>query len=347
MKYNPLGRTEITVSEICLGTMTWGSQNTEAEGHEQMDYAVEQGVNFFDTAELYPVTPLRAETYGDTERIIGSWFAKRQKRDDIILATKVAGPGRPYIEKGAGYSPGKIKRACEKSLQRLKTDYIDLYQIHWPNRAHYHFRHLWNFAPEREDGQKAQDDIQMILEALAELIKEGKIRHVGLSNETAWGSAQYVKLAEASGLPRPVSIQNEYSLLNRLFDLDLAEVSVREDVGLLAFSPLAAGILSGKYADGAVPEGSRMTLNPDMNGRYTTYSKQAIDAYLDIAARHGLVPSQMAIAYCLQRAFMTSAIIGATSMPQLKENIGAKDVSLSEEVLTDIAGIYRQWPMPI
>ena len=347
MKYNPLGRTEITVSDICLGTMTWGSQNTEAEGHEQMDYAVEQGVNFFDTAELYPVTPLRAETYGDTERIIGSWFAKRQKRDDIILATKVAGPGRPYIEKGAGYSPGKIKRACEKSLQRLKTDYIDLYQIHWPNRAHYHFRHLWNFAPEREDGQKAQDDIQMILEALAELIKEGKIRHVGLSNETAWGSAQYVKLAEASGLPRPVSIQNEYSLLNRLFDLDLAEVSVREDVGLLAFSPLAAGILSGKYADGAVPEGSRMTLNPDMNGRYTTYSKQAIDAYLDIAARHGLVPSQMAIAYCLQRAFMTSAIIGATSMPQLKENIGAKDVSLSEEVLTDIAGIYRQWPMPI
>ncbi len=341
MELRILGKSDIHISPIIMGTWQAGKDMwtgiDDAETAKGIRAAFEAGITTFDSAEAYGK--------GHSERILGE--ALKDVRDQAVYATKVAGPGRPYIEEGAGYSPGKIKRACEKSLQRLQTDYIDLYQIHWPNRAHYHFRHLWNFAPEREDGQKAQDDIQMILEALAELIKEGKIRHVGLSNETAWGSAQYVKLAEASGLPRPVSIQNEYSLLNRLFDLDLAEVSVREDVGLLAFSPLAAGILSGKYADGAVPEGSRMTLNPDMNGRYTTYSKQAIDAYLDIAARHGLVPSQMAIAYCLQRAFMTSAIIGATSMPQLKENIGAKDVSLSEEVLTDIAGIYRQWPMPI
>lgn len=347
MKYNPLGRTDIKVSEICLGTMTWGTQNTEAEGHEQMDYAVSQGVNFFDTAELYPVTPLSAETYGDTETIIGTWFAARQKRDDIVLATKVAGPGRPYIEDGAGFSPGKIKRACEKSLKRLQTDYIDLYQIHWPNRGHYHFRNHWNYAPENANGQQAIDDIAMILETVAELIKEGKVREIGLSNETAFGTSQYARLAEGSGLPRPVSIQNEYSLLHRLYDLDMAEVSIHEDVGLLAFSPLAAGALSGKYEDGNVPEGSRMALNPDLNGRYTEFSKPAISAYLDIAQRHNLEPAQMALAFCLQRAFMTSAIIGATSMEQLKINIAAKDVVLSDEINSDIAEVYRKWPMPM
>lgn len=347
MKYNPLGRTDIKVSEICLGTMTWGTQNTEAEGHEQMDYAVSQGVNFFDTAELYPVTPLSAETYGDTETIIGKWFAARQKRDDIVLATKVAGPGRPYIENGDGYSPGKIKRACEKSLKRLQTDYIDLYQIHWPNRGHYHFRQHWNFAPENTNGQQAKDDIAMILETLAELVKEGKVRQIGLSNETAFGTAQYVKMAESSGLPRPVSIQNEYSLLCRHFDLDLAEVAIHEDVGLLAFSPLAAGVLTGKYEGGKVPAGSRMTLNPDMNGRYTEFSKPAVSAYLDVARRYNLDPAQMAIAFCLDRAFMTSAIIGATSMEQLRLNIAAKDVTLSEEVKAAIANVYRRWPVPI
>lgn len=347
MKYNPLGRTDIKVSEICLGTMTWGTQNTEAEGHEQMDYAVSQGVNFFDTAELYPVTPLSEETYGDTETIIGTWFAKRQKRDDIILATKVAGPGRPYIEDGAGYSPGKIKRACEKSLKRLQTDYIDLYQIHWPNRGHYHFRNHWNYAPENTTEQQAKDDIAMILETLAELIKEGKVREFGLSNESAFGTLQYVKLAEKFDLPRPVSIQNEYSLLCRLFDLDMAEPSLHEDVGLLAFSPLAAGVLTGKYENGVVPEGSRMTVSSDMSGRYNEFSKPAVAAYLDIAKRHNLDPAQMALAFCLQRAFMTSAIIGATSVDQLKTNIAAKDVVLSEEVKAEIAGVHRKWPMPI
>lgn len=347
MKFNPLGRSGIKVSEICLGTMTWGSQNSEAEGHEQMDYAVSQGVNFFDTAELYPVTPLSADTYGDTERIIGSWFAARKKRDDIILATKVAGPGRPYIENGDGFSPGKIKRACENSLKRLQTDYIDLYQVHWPNRTSYHFRQHWNFAPENTPSQKARDDIAMILETLAELIKEGKVREIGLSNETAFGATHYVKLAEAKGLPRVASMQNEYSLLSRLYDLDLAEISVHEDVGLLAWSPLAAGILSGKYASGEVPEGSRMALNPDMNGRYTDHSKPALAAYLEVARRHDLIPAQMAIAFCLQRAFMTSAIIGATSMPQLKDNIAAKDVVLSDEVKAEIADIYRKWPVPM
>lgn len=347
MKYNPLGRTDIKVSEICLGTMTWGTQNTEAEGHEQMDYAVSQGVNFFDTAELYPVTPIGPETYGDTETIIGTWFAARKKRDDIVLATKVAGPGRPYIENGDGYSPGKIKRACEKSLKRLQTDYIDLYQIHWPNRGHYHFRQHWNFTPENTSAQQARDDIAMILETLAELVKEGKIRQIGLSNETAFGTSQYVKMSEQHDLPRPVSIQNEYSLLCRLFDLDMSETSLHEDVGLLAFSPLAAGILSGKYEDGTVPAGSRLSLNPDMNGRYTEHSKPALSAYLEIAKRFNLVPEQMALAFCLQRAFMTSAIIGATSMEQLKTNIAAKDVVLDDDVKTAIAEVYRKWPVPI
>lgn len=347
MKYNPLGRTGINVSEICLGTMTWGTQNTEAEGHEQMDYAVGEGVNFFDTAELYPVTPLSAETYGDTERIIGTWFAGRGKRDDIVLATKVAGPGRPYIENGDGYSPGKIKRACEASLKRLQTDYIDLYQVHWPNRGSYHFRQNWGFGPENDDSTQAKDDIAMILETLAELVSEGKVRHIGLSNESAWGTAQYLKLAEQKGLPRIASMQSEYSLMLRLYDLDMAELSMHEDVGLLAWSPLAAGILSGKYEGGNIPAGSRMTLNPDMNGRYTDHSRPALDAYLAIARKHGLDPSQMALAFCLSRAFMTSAIIGATSMEQLKTNIAAKDVSLSDAVITEIADVYRQWPVPI
>lgn len=347
MKYNPLGRTDVKVSEICLGTMTWGSQNSEAEGHEQMDYAVSQGVNFFDAAELYPVTPISPKTQGDTEAIIGTWFANRGKRDDIILATKVAGPGRAYIENGDPLNPGKIRRACEASLKRLQTDYIDLYQIHWPNRNSYNFRQSWKFAPDKEDPQKCKDDIAMILETLATLIDEGKVRHVGLSNETTWGAAHYVKAAENAGLPRIASVQNEYSLMHRLFDLDFAELSHQEDVGLLAYSPLACGMLSGKYDNGALPDNSRRTIYPDIHGRWSDRSVPVMHAYNEIARRHGLDPAQMALAFCISRPFMTSTIIGATTMDQLKANIGAKDVTLSDAVMKEIFDVYQSSPIPL
>lgn len=347
MKYNPLGRTDIKVSEICLGTMTWGEQNTESEGHAQMDYAAAQGVNFFDTAELYPVIPVRAQTHGDTEQIIGNWFSKRGKRDDIILATKVGGPGPQHLANANGYSATGIKQACEGSLMRLKTDYVDLYQVHWPNRSSYHFRQTWTFAPENEDSQKCKDDIAMILSALADLVKEGKVRQIGLSNESSWGTAQYLKLADEHNLPRIVTIQNEYNLMDRIYDLDLAELSIHEDVGCMCFSPLAAGMLSGKYANGTIPEGSRRSREDSLSGRYTERSMPALNAYLDIARRHNLDPSHMAIRFCIDRPFMTSTIIGATSMDQLKTNIAAKDMKLSEAVLQEISEVYKKWPIPM
>lgn len=347
MKYRKLGRTGLDVSAICLGTMTWGSQNTEAEGHRQMDYAVGQGVNFFDTAELYPTTPASADTVGDTESIIGTWFAGRGKRDDIVLASKVAGGGRAWIDDGANLSAAKVRRACERSLKRLQTDYIDLYQVHWPDRQTYHFRKSWFWKPEDHDRQQTLDVIAEVMGELDALVKEGKVRHVGLSNETAWGTMQYLKLSEQKGFPRIQSIQNEYSLLHRLFDTDLAEVAAHEDVGLLAFSPLAAGLLSGKYRTGEVPDGTRLSMQPDLNGRYQERSKPALEAYLAVADRHGLDPAQMALAFCLSRPFMTAAIIGATSMEQLKTNIGAVDVELDDAVLDDILEIYQRHTVPM
>jgi aryl-alcohol dehydrogenase-like predicted oxidoreductase len=347
MKYRKLGRTGLDVSAICLGTMTWGSQNSEAEGHEQMDYAVGQGVNFFDTAELYPTTPNSADTWGDTEAIIGTWFEKRKKRDDIVLASKVAGSGRPYIDDGADFSAGKIRRACERSLKRLRTDYIDLYQLHWPDRQTYHFRRTWSWKPQDHDVAGTLDTFAESMETLAALVKEGKVRHVGLSNETAWGTMRYLKLCEDNGWPRIASIQNEYSLLHRIFDTDLAEVALHEDIGLLAFSPLAAGILSGKYRSGAIPPGSRMTLQDNLNGRYQERSKPALEAYLQVADRHGLDPAQMALAFALSRPFMTAVIIGATTMQQLKTNIASVDLELSDDVLADILEVYKRYPVPM
>lgn len=347
MQYRTLGRTGLNVSAICLGTMTWGSQNSQAEAHEQMDHAVAEGINFFDTAELYPTTPASAQTWGATEEHIGAWFAKRGKRDDIVLATKAAGPGRKWIDDGAELSAEKIRTACERSLKRLRTDYIDLYQLHWPNRSSYHFRKTWTFAPEREDRQKTLADIEEALATLDELVKEGKIRHVGLSNETAWGTMKYLGLAERNGWPRVQSIQNEYSLLHRVFDTDLAELSFNEDVGLLAYSPLAAGVLSGKYRGGAVPPGTRMSMQPDLNGRYSDRSKPALEDYLAVAEKHGLDPAQMALAFCLSRPFMTSVIIGATSMEQLKTDIGAVHVDLDSETLADIEAIHKRYPIPM
>jgi aryl-alcohol dehydrogenase-like predicted oxidoreductase len=347
MKMNPLGRTGMSVSEICLGTMTWGEQNTEAEGHEQMDYALDQGVNFIDTAEMYSTVPIRAETQGRTEEIIGTWIAGSGRRDDIILATKMTGDGISWVRDGQGYTRSSVMEAVDGSLGRLKTDYIDLYQLHWPNRGSYHFRKHWAFDASQQDKSKATDDIHETLLGLDDAVKAGKIRAVGLSNESAWGTMQFVRLAEQHNLPRVASIQNEYNLICRLFDTDLAEVAHHEDVGLLAFSPLAAGILSGKYQGGAAPDGSRRSIQADLGGRWGPATEAATAAYLDVAAKHGLDPSQMAIAFCLTRPFMTSAIIGATKMDQLKICIGAKDLTLTDAVMEDIATVRRAHPMPI
>jgi len=347
MKYNPLGRTGISVSEICLGTMTWGSQNSEQDAHDQLDYAFSEGVDFIDTAELYPTTPLSPETYGDTERFIGSWMKARGNRDRIVLASKVAGPGRPYIRGGAPMSRAGILEAIDNSLSRLKTDYLDLYQLHWPNRGHYHFRNAWSYEPSRQDCATVAAELLEILETVGELVKAGKVRALGLSNDTAWGTMQLLKLSEEKGLPRVASIQNEYNLLYRAYDLDFAEVSHHEDIGLLAYSPLAAGLLTGKYLDGARPEGSRLTKNGDLGGRYQPLQEPAVRAYVELAKENGLDPAQMALAFCLTRPFMASVIIGATTMEQLKTDIAAKDVTLSTEVMNGIRRIHRLYPAPM
>lgn len=347
MKYNPLGRTGISVSEICLGTMTWGSQNSEQEAHDQLDYAVSRGVNFIDTAELYPTTPLSPETYGDTERFIGSWIKTRGNRDKIVLASKVAGPGRPYIRGGEPMNRAAILAAADASLSRLKTDYLDLYQLHWPNRGHYHFRNAWSYDPSRQDREQVAADLLEALEAVGDLVKAGKVRALGLSNDTAWGTMRMLQLAGEKGLPRVASIQNEYNLLYRTHDLDLAELSHHEDVGLLAYSPLAAGLLTGKYLDGARPEGSRMTKTGDLGGRYQPLQEPAVRAYVDLAKEHGLDPAQMALAFCLSRPFTASIIIGATSMEQLKTDIAAADLTLSPEVMSGIRRLHRLYPATI
>ncbi|MCM2400232.1 aldo/keto reductase [Rhizobium sp. S153] len=347
MKYNQLGRTGISVSEICLGTMTWGSQNTEAEAFAQMDYAFDQGINFFDTAELYPTTPPSAATYTLTESYIGNWIEKSGKRKDLILATKIAGSGRPWIREGRPINGVTIHEAVDASLKRLKTDYIDLYQVHWPNRGHFHFRQTWTFDAFKQDRENTIADMVEKLEALNDCVKAGKIRAIGLSNESTWGTQKYLTLAEERDLPRVATIQNEYNLLYRHFDLDLAELSCHEGVGLLAYSPLAAGLLTGKYLGGQKPAGSRGAINGDLGGRLQPLQEPAVRAYVDIARKHGIDPALMALAFCLTRPFMTSVIIGATSMEQLKTDVGAADLTLSDEILKEIAKVHRQYPAPI
>jgi aryl-alcohol dehydrogenase-like predicted oxidoreductase len=340
MKYNKLGRTGLNVSEICLGTMTWGCQNTEAEAHEQMDYAIDQGVNFFDTAELYAVPPA-PETQGKTEEFIGTWFKKTGHRDKIILASKVAGAGMPWIRGGDKLSRQAIETAVEGSLTRLQTDHIDLYQLHWPNRPTYRFGNHsvdWHLT----DYDKEKASIIECLEALDGLVKAGKVRHIGLSNDTSWGVMTFVNEAEKRGLSRVASIQNEYSLLWRWFDKDLAETAAAEDVGLLAYSSLVAGAISGKYLDGARPAGTRWAIDSRVMHRDTPESQAAIRDYIALAQKHGLDVCQMALAWCLTRPFMTSVIIGATKMDQLKTDIAAKDVQLSQEVLDEIETLYRK-----
>lgn len=346
MRMNPLGRSGLEVSALCLGSMSWGSQNSAPEGHAQIDRALERGVNFIDTAEMYPVNPTLKETTGRSEEIIGDWFAKSGRRGDVILATKHSGEGFMNAREGAPISSATIPETVEGSLRRLRTDHIDLYQFHWPNRGSYMFRKNWHFDPSSQDRDATIAHMEDTLEALQKQVDKGNIRHFGLSNESAWGTAQWLRLAEARGWPRVASVQNEYSLMCRLFDTDMAELCVNEDVGLLAFSPLAAGLLSGKYQGGAVPEGSRRCLNKTLGGRITERAFGAVDAYLEVARKHGLEPVQMALAWCLSRPFMCSAIFGATSLEQLDHALDAGDMELSSEVLEDIDAAHRAHPMP-
>ena len=346
MKMNALGRTGIEVSELCLGSMTWGTQNTAEEAHDQIDRSLDVGINFIDTAEMYPVNPVSEETVGRTERIIGLWFERDARREDVVLATKHSGEGMAAVRDGAPITSQTIPEAVEGSLRRLKTDYIDLYQFHWPNRGSYMFRKNWNYDPSGQLMLDTRHHMEDTLEALQKEVKRGTIRAFGLSNESAWGTTKWLEVAERVGGPRVASVQNEYSLMCRLYDTDMAEMSIQEDVPLLAFSPLAAGLLTGKYQGGAVPAGSRMSLNDTLGGRRSDRAFEAVNAYLEVAAKHDLDPTQMALAWCKTRPFMGSVIFGSTTMAQLEVCLGALELELSEEVLQDISAAHRAHPMP-
>ncbi len=345
MDYRELGRTGVNISSLCLGTMTFGQQNSEAEGHAQMDYAFDRGINIFDASEIYPIPP-KAETKGRTEAIIGSWLQARKARDKVLIATKVAGRGkmtwlRNDEKRATRQSPAQITEAVEASLKRLNTDYIDLYQLHWPDRPMRIFEGL-DYLHLEGDSHPIHD----ILGTLGKLVTDGKVRFVGLSNETPWGTMSFLMASERHGLPRPVSIQNAYNLVNRSFEIGLSEISYREQVSLLAYSPLGQGYLSGKYEDGTLPSGSRKALF-DRLGRYEQGNgPEAISTYVALARRHGLDPAQMAIAFAVSRPFVTSTIIGATTMDQLRTDIAAAELTLPEAVLADIEQVHLDYPNP-
>ncbi|BES72526.1 NADP(H)-dependent aldo-keto reductase [Marinobacter nanhaiticus D15-8W] len=343
MQKRKLGQTDLEVSLICLGTMTWGEQNSEAEAFEQLDYAVDAGINFIDAAEMYPVPP-RAETQGATETCLGNWLKRRGRRDDLVIASKVAGPGNGlgYLRDGPRLTRKHIHQAVDASLDRLQTDYIDLYQVHWPDRSTNFFGQLGY----RHDTDETATPIEETLEALAELVEAGKVRHVGLSNETPWGTMRYLQVAKERGWPRMVSIQNPYNLLNRSFEVGLAEIAHREQVGLLAYSPLAFGVLSGKYLGGKRPQGARLTLFERFQRYSSDQVEAATQAYAELAAQHGLSLTHLALAYVNSRDFLTSNIIGATTMEQLRENIDSAQVTLSEDVLKGIEAIHKDFTYP-
>ena len=343
MQYRPLGNTDLTLSALTLGTMTWGEQNTEKEAHTQIDLALDAGVNCLDAAEMYPVPP-KADTQGRTEAYIGSWLASKQQRDRVIIATKITGPGESfhYLRNGTRLNRQQILDAADASLKRLQTDYIDLYQLHWPERQTNFFGKL---------GYRHQQDDQAIpieetLRACEELISSGKVRHIGISNETPWGLHEYLRLSDVHSLPRVVSVQNPYNLLNRTYEVGMAEMSIREQVGLLAYSPLAFGVLSGKYLGGQRPAGARLTLFERFQ-RYTSpLAEQVTKAYVELAHQHNLSPAQMALAFVTQQPFVTSNIISATSLEQLQENLDASEIQLSDELLNAIDHIHTQHPNP-
>jgi aryl-alcohol dehydrogenase-like predicted oxidoreductase len=344
MKYTTLPNTNIKVSKICLGTMTFGQQNTESEGHSQMDYALENGVNFFDTAEMYSI-PGKQETYGSTEKIIGSWFKKTGKREEVVLASKIAGPNPifGYMREKLDFSPASIQYALDNSLQRLQTDYIDLYQLHWPERK-------TNFFGQR--GYKVQNDdawednIHAVLEALDGFVKAGKIKQIGVSNENPWGMMRFLEESKYNNLPRIKTIQNPYSLLNRLFENASAEVCLRENVGLLAYSPMAFGVLSGKFLTGESHPNARLSLFPQYSRYSSAQCAEATRLYQEVAHKHGLTLTQLALAFVEQQPFLTSTIIGATTMEQLKENIDTIKVTLSEDILKAIDAVQAIIPDP-
>lgn len=343
MQYRRLGRSDIQVSALCLGTMTFGEQNTEQEAHQQLDMALAAGINFIDCAEMYPVPP-KPETQGRTEQYIGSWLKARGNRDQIILATKITGPAEwsNHIREHIGFDRRNIEAAIDGSLKRLQTDYIDLYQLHWPERRTNFFGMLGYHYPNAALGTPVEETLTI----LKELIDAGKIRHIGISNETPWGMMRFLRAADSLGLPRIVSIQNPYSLLNRSFEVGLAEFSHREDVGLLAYSPLGFGVLSGKYLGGAKPPGSRLALYERFS-RYTSdHANAAVQAYVDLARQHQLDPAQMALAYVTSRPFTTSNIIGATTLAQLESNIGSADLALPDDVIAGIEEIHQRYTYP-
>ena len=343
MKYTTLPGTDIKVSKICLGTMTFGNQNTESEGFDQMDLALEKGVNFFDTAELYPV-PANAKTQGETERIMGNWFHKTGNRSKIILATKAAGPGAytAHIRDNISFNKKNITEALDNSLKRLQTDYVDLYQLHWPER-------MTNFFGQRGYFHNPKDpwveNFEEALETLDELIKAGKIRQIGISNEAPWGLMRYLELSK-KGLPKTITIQNPYSLLTRVFEIGNSEICLRENVGLLAYSPLGFGRLTGKYRGGHNLDKARLTVFPNMARYNSDQSIEATERYYQIAQNHGISLTQMALAFVNQQPFLTSNIIGATNLDQLQENIGSIELSLSKELLKEIEAVHSQIPNP-
>ena len=344
MNYKKLGNTDLVVSTICLGTMTWGEQNTMEEGFEQMDYALDQDINFFDAAEMYP-SPCRKETYGETEKIIGHWFSERKNRDKIILASKISGPGMDYIRGGGlQFSEKNISIAIENSLKRLKTDYIDLYQLHWPERKTNFFGRL---GYEHREDSNEWNDFEKILITLEKFIKQGKIRYIGLSNETSWGLSKFLEISKLKTLPKMMSVQNPYNLLCRTYEIGLAKISIREKSGLLAYSPLAGGFLTGKYRNNNLPENSRQKLFGDY---YTRYSKPnasiVIEKYFNIAKKYNLDFAQMAIKFCEIQKFVTSVIIGATTMEQLKIDIESVNVNLTEEINKKINDVQIIYPNP-
>jgi len=344
MKFRRLGKTNIKVSNICLGSMNWGEQNSEEEGHSQLDLAVESGINFIDTAEMYPIPP-ESKTYGHTEKIIGTWLKKRSDRDKLIIATKISPPGKnvPWIRGGSNKLDKKnIHQAVDSSLQRLQTDYIDLYQIHWPERfTNYFGQFNYTHNPDL-DGTLIEES----LTALNEVIRCGKVRHIGISNETPWGMSEYLRVTKAQALTQIVTIQNPYNLLNRTFEVGLSEMSIRENVGLLAYSPLGFGVLSGKYLNQQKPENARLTTYQSYKRYSNENGVKMTERYVNLAKKHGLDPAQMALAFILTRTFLTSVIIGASTIKQLKTNMDCINVNLSDEIIKQIDSLHFQQPNP-
>ena len=343
MKFKKLGNTDLDVSLICLGTMTWGTQNTEKEAFEQMDYATKQGINFFDTAELYSVPPTK-DSYGKTEIMIGNWFEKRKNREKIILASKVAGPGLDWIRGGGNnFSEKKIGKAIDDSLKRLKTDYIDLYQLHWPERS-------TNCFGRREykvnDNEGEWNNFENVLQALEKFIKSGKIRYIGMSNETPYGLSKYLEISKNKNLPRMMSVQNPYSLVNRTYEIGMSEISIREKCGLLVYYPLASGALSGKYRNGQMPKDARMTLFKGWERMINPLAMKAYDEYYKLSKEYNMTMVQLAQAFVNSRPFVTSNIIGATNMDQLRENIDSIKIELTEEIIEKINSIHNNNPNP-